>query len=309
MKKITLLVAAVALLAACATNRNILSEKMAKYPADKYLTKVAFGQTKKDAKDAAKAELEKLFDGLPEYKDSQIRRENILSQIKVVQWWKNKENKRYYAIAALQRQPALEVLVPYYSTTDGQLNNISSKIAAEPDKFVRVKYAVMIPDLLAKRDEIDSEYRRISFDGSAYNEEALYSFKSIYNKTFYDIKINAVITGADDITVKTYIIDALNELGFGVGENLKDYDIELDMNTHIDKYASNTLDGLYWSTATATVALKDMATGGGIFTTFSETERNGSSRGEEAKRRSLVAAGKKCAPVIKAKLIDYIQKK
>ena len=308
MKRITILLAAAVFLTACATNRNILSEKMAKYPADKYLTKVAFGQTKKDAKDAAKAELEKLFDGLPEYKDSQIRRENILSQIKVVQWWKNKENKRYYAIAALQRQPALDILVPYYSSIDGQLNNISSKIAAEQDKFVKVKYAVMIPDLLAKRDEIDNEYRRISFDGSAYNEEALYSFKSIYNKTFYDIKINAVITGADDITVKTYIIDALNELGFGVGENLKDYDMELNMNTHIDKYASNTLDGLYWSTATATVSLKDMATGG-VFATFSETERDGSSRGEEAKRRSLVAAGKKCAPVIKTKLIDYIQKK
>jgi len=308
MKRITLLLAAAVFLAACATNKNILSEKMAKYPADKYLTKVAFGQTKKDAKDAAKAELEKLFDGLPQYKDCEVRRDNILSQIKVVQWWKNKENKRYYAIAALERQPALDVLVPYYSSIDGQLNNITAKIAAEPDKFVRVKSAVMIPDLLAKRDEIDSEYRRISFDGSAYNEEALYSFKSIYNKTFYDIKINAVITGADDITVKTYIIDALNELGFGVGENLKDYDIELNMNTRIDKYASNTLDGLYWSTATATVALKDMATGG-IFTTFSETERNGSARGEEAKRRSLVAAGKKCAPVIKAKLIDYIQKK
>ena len=308
MKKLALLVAAVAFLGACATNRNILNEKMAKYPADKYLSKVAFGQTKKDAKDAAQAELAKLFEGLPEYKDSAIRRDNILSQIKVVQWWKNKENKRYYAIAALERQPALDTLAPYYAPIDGKLSNITAKIASDNDKFVKVKYAVEIPALLAKRDELDSEYRRISFDGSAYNEEALYSFKSIYNKTFYDIKINAVLTGSDDITVKTYIIDALNDLGFGVGENMKDYDIELAMDTHIDKYASSSLDGLYWSTATATVALKDMATGG-VFTTFSETERNGSSRGEEAKRRSLVAAGKKCAPVIKTKLIDYIQKK
>lgn len=308
MKKLAFLLCAVVLFAACASNRNILNEKIAKYPADKYLTKIASGQTKKDAKEAAVAELSKLFEGLPQDEAAQIRRDNIISQIKAVQWWKNRQNKRYYAIAALEREPSLEIIKPYYAPIDGQLNNMAAKIAGESDKFVKLKYAVEMPALLAKREKLDGEYRRISFDGSAYNEEDLYSYKSIYNKTFYDIKINAVITGADDITVKTYLIDALNELGFGVGENLQIYDIELAMDTRIDKYASSTLDGLFWSTATATVALKDMETKG-IFATFSETERVGSARGEEAKRRSLVAAGKKCAPVIKSKLIDYIQKK
>ncbi len=308
MKKLAFVLSAALLLGACASNRNILNEKMSKYPAEQYLTKVAFAQTKAEAKAAAAAELAKLFDGLPESEGSEVRRDNILSLIKTVQWWKNKENKRYYAIAVLERNPALKTIEPYYLPIDGQLNALTAKIAAESDKFVKIKSAISMPALLAKREALDSEYRRISFDASAYNEETLYFYKSIYNKTFYDIKINAVLTGVDDITVKTYIIDALNDLGFGVGEKLSNYDIELSMNTQIDKYASSTLDGLYWSTATATVALKDAATQG-IFATFSETERVGSARGEEAKRRSLVAAGKKCAPTVKTKLLDYIQKK
>lgn len=308
MKRLAFVLISALFFSACASNRNILNEKMAKYPAEQYLTKVAFAQTKAEAKAAAAAELAKLFDGLPESEDSGIRRDNVLSLIKTVQWWKNKENKRYYAIAALERDPALKTIEPYYLPIDGQLNAITARIAGENDKFVKLKYAISMPELLAKREALDNEYRRISFDASAYNEESLYSYKSIYNKTFYDIKINAVLSGVDDITVKTYIIDALNELGFGVGEKLPNYDIELAMNTQIDKYASSTLDGLYWSTATATVALKDAATQG-IFATFSETERIGSARGEEAKRRSLVAAGKKCAPTVKAKLLDYIQKK
>ena len=308
MKKILYLLLAVLTVGACTANRNILNEKMSKYPADKYITKVAFGQTKNDAKDAAVAELAKLFDDLPQDDASQIRRDNIISQIKAVQWWKNRENKRYYAIAVLEREPALETIQPYYAPIEGQLNGVVSKIAGESDKYVKLKHAFTMPPLLDKREELDREYRKISFDGSAYDEDALYSYKSIYNKTLYDVKINAALSGSDDITVKTYIIDALNELGFGVGEDLKTYDIELTMDIKIENYESDTLQGLYWSTATATVSLKDVETGG-IFATFSESERVGSARGEDAKRRSLVAAGKKCAPVIKEKFVEYIEKK
>lgn len=308
MRKILFILFAAALAGACATNRNILNEKMAKYPADKYITKVAFGQTKNEAKEAAAAELAKIFDDLPQDENSQIRRDNIIAQIKAAQWWKNRENKRYYAIAVLEREPALDILKPYYPPIEEQLNGAVSKIAGESDKYVKLKYALTIPDLLEKREELDREYRKISFDASSYDEDALYSYKSVYNKTLYDIKINAVLSGSDDITVKTYIIDALNELGFGVGEDLKVYDIELTMDIKIDDYESSSLEGLYWSTATATVSLKDAETGG-IFATFSESERAGSARGEDAKRKSLVAAGKKCAPVIKSKFVEYIEKK
>ena len=63
IKKLTLLLVCAAALAACAGNKNILNEKMAKYPADKYITKIAAGADKNAAKEAAVKDLRTFFDG------------------------------------------------------------------------------------------------------------------------------------------------------------------------------------------------------------------------------------------------------
>ena len=89
---------------------------------------------------------------------------------------------------------------------------------------------------------------------------------------------------------------------------MKDYDIDLGIETVADNYPSKTTDGLYWSTATANVTLKDKQTEG-VFAAFSQAQRIGASRAEEAQRRSLIAAGQASAPEIKVKLLEYIDKK
>ena len=91
-------------------------------------------------------------------------------------------------------------------------------------------------------------------------------------------------------------------------ENLENADIELIMKAYIDKYESKTLKGLNWCSSTATVTLKDLATGG-IFAIYSKTERVGASRKEDAQLRSLVAAGQDAALAVKQKVIDYLDKK
>ncbi|MDR0952907.1 MAG: LPP20 family lipoprotein [Elusimicrobiota bacterium] len=308
MKKLTLLLAGAIFITACAGNKNILNEKMAKYPADQYLTKIASAETKKEAKATALTDLQNIFTGLADTKNSKVRREAILTQAKAAGSWKDKNNKKYYAIAALQRQPALDTLAAYYPPIDNQLSAMAKKISGESDKYVRLKYAMAMPPLFEEREYLDSEHRILSFDAANYNEEFFYSVKNLYNKTFYDIKINAKIDGTDDITVKTHLIDALNSMGFAVGEELPTYDIALNIHTKIDKYPSETTKGLYWTRATATISLKDMETGG-IFATFSVSERDGSFREAEAQRRSLIAAGDKAVPLIKEKLLDYVQKK
>jgi len=309
MKKTFLLLFASVCLCACTiSNKNLLSEKIAKYPNEKYLTKIAAAQDKKTAQSNALVEIKTLFDTLPKYENSDIRRQAILSDAYVGQWWKDKSTGKYYAIAVLERKPAQDILLPYYQPIDGNLNSLQTKISAEKDKFLRLQSAIKMPDLFKEREKLDTEYRLLSFDASSYNEDKLYAFKSSYTKAFYDIKINATITGLNDTTVKTILTDALNSLGFSVGENLKDYDIDLGIETKTDNYPSQSTDGLFWSTATANVTLKDKQTEG-VFAAFSQSQRIGASRAEDAQRRSLIAAGEACVPVIKEKLVDYINKK
>ncbi|MDR0735130.1 MAG: hypothetical protein LBG16_05565 [Elusimicrobiota bacterium] len=308
MKKLSVLCACAFALAACAGNKNILNEKMAKYPADKYITKIASAPEKEAAKQAALKDLRALFDRLPKTQESVPRRESILARAAAVQWWKDKPSGKYYAIAALERAGAQQTMQPFYAPIDGKLAALAKRIGNEQDKFVRVKDAMQMQPLLEQRAALDAEYRLLAFDSSAYDEDKLYAFRSAFNKAFYDIKINCVLTGTDDDAVKTAIIDGLNGMGFAVGEDLPVADMQLSINTKVTKISSKTTDGLYWADSTATVALKDIRTGG-VFATFSKFGRDGSGRPEEARRRSMIAIGADSVPVIKQKLLEYIQRK
>lgn len=302
------LAASLAFLSACTGNKNILADKMSKFPAEQYITKVAAADLKEDAKTNALNDLKAMFNGLPQTEESLVRRNAVLSKAYTAQWWKDKPSKKYYAIAVLERAPAQSAVAPYYAPIDGKLTRLQQQINKEADKFVRLKYAVDMVPSFDERETLDEEYRLLSFDASPYDEDKLYSLKGTLNKTFYDIKINSKISGVDDITVKTYMIDSLNSIGFAVGEDLPSYDLELVIKTSADKYPSQTTDGLYWCTATANVSVKDVATGG-VFATFSQSERIGAGRAEEAQRRSLISVGEKCAPLLKQKIIEYVQKK
>ncbi|MDR1123607.1 MAG: hypothetical protein LBL61_03200 [Elusimicrobiota bacterium] len=308
MKKLCILSALAFILAACAGNKNILNEKMSKYPADKYITKIASAQEKEAAKQAALKDLRTLFDSLPRTQESAPRRESILARAAAVQWWKDKPSGKYFAIAALERAGAQQTMQPFYVPVDGKLAALMLRVNGGQDKFVRVKDAMQMQPLLTQRAALDAEYRLLAFDSSAYDEEKLYAFRSAFNQAFYDIKINCVLTGTDDDAVKTAIIDGLNGMGFAVGEDLPAYDMQLSINTKVTKTSSKTTEGLYWADSTATVSLKDMRTGG-IFATFSKFGRDGSGRPEEARRRSMIAVGADSVPVIKHKLLEYIERK
>ena len=308
MKKLSILFACAVLFTACAGNKNVLNKNMSKYPAEKYITKLAAAPAKDAARDAALADLRKLFDGLPLTQSSEIRREAILARAFVAQTWRDKATNRFYAIAALERAGAQATMHPFYATIDGRLAALSGRINADNDKFTNLRNAMLMQPLLEQREQLDREYRLLSFNAGAFEEDNLIAFRNVYNRAFADIRINAVLTGTGDTAVKTSLIDALNSLGFSVGEKLPDADIELAIETKVTHTTSKTTEGLFWADSTAVVALKDLSTGG-IFATFTKFGRDGSGRAEEAQRRSMIAVGADSAPVIKQRILEYIQRR
>ncbi len=309
LKQLFIILPILAVICACG-NKNVLRENLKQYPYDKYLSKVASADTKDKAKASALAEIRNIFATLPADKESQARRDNILSLAKIAKTWKVKQDdkKRYYAMAILERQSAMEALQPYYTDYDAKIESLTKKLNEEQDKFVRLKYALQMENLLEERKPLDEEYKILSYDATPYREELLYNARAAYNRAFYEIKISSKITGDEQETIKTPIIESLNTLGFQVGENLPEADIELVMKVYVDKYESKTTQGLNWCTSTATVNLKDMATGG-IFATYSKTERDGSNRKETAQLRSLLAAGQDAALAVKQKVLEYLKRK
>lgn len=309
IKQLFIVVTMLALVCAC-SHKNVLRENLKEYPYDKYLSKVTSADNKNDAKEAALVEIKGIFATLPVDQESSVRRENILSLAKIAETWKIKKDdtKRYYAMAILERKPAMEALQPYYTGIDAKIESLTKKINEEQDKFVRIKYAMEMEKLLKERNPLDDEYKILSYDATPYNEELLYNARAAYNRAFYEVKISSKIIGDEQETIKTPILESLNGLGFQVGENLPQADIELIMKVYVDKYESKTLKGLNWCTSTATVSLKDLATGG-IFATYSKTEREGSTRKETSQLRSLIAAGQDASVAVKQKVLDYLERK
>jgi len=308
MKKLSVLFACAVLFAACAGNKNILNERMSKYPAEKYITRIAAAPTKAAARAAALEDLKKLFDGVPLSEGSEIRRQSILARASVVQWWRDKATDRFYAIAALERAGAQTTMRPFYASIDARLEAIVQRMDGEQDKFARLRSAMAMQPLLEQRENLDREFRLLSFDSGAFNEDRLFVFRTAYNKAFSDIRINAKLTGTGDLAVKTHLVDALNRLGFSVGENMTSADIELSIDTRVTHTTSKRVDGLFWADSTATIALKDLETGG-VFATFDKFGRDGSGRAEEAQRRSMIAVGADSAPIIKQRILEYIQRR
>ena len=200
------------------------------------------------------------------------------------------------------------MIEPSYTQIDSKLESMAQNIEKETNKWRAVKYAFAMEELFEQRQDLDEEYRLLSHDKLAYNESSLNALKNTHSKAFSDIKIIYEFEGIEDKIVKSKVIEALNDLGFGVSETPQESDIILHMNIVFDQFPSQTTEGLYWCNATANINLKE-ASNGNIFATFSEPQKVGSFRPEEAQRRSQIAAGQVCAPKVKNKLTDYISKK
>lgn len=308
MKKLLTLGFALLVLGAC-SSKHIMVKNAEKYPAEKYITKVAYGQTKDEAKANVLKDIKNLFVSLPQGDTyTQARRQAILNSAKVVETWKDKPSKKYYALAVIDRHQAQKLIEPSYTQIDSKMQTMANNIEQETNKWRAIQYAFAMEDLFKQRQELDEEYKLVSSDKLAYNESSLKNFKNSYGKAFDDIKIIYEFEGFEDKIVKSKVIETLNDMGFGVSEIKQDSDVILHMNIVLDNFPSKTTDGLYWCTATANVNLKD-AKNGNIVATLSQSQRVGSFRPEEAQRRSQVAAGQACAPIVREKLLQYINKK
>ena len=106
MKKLLTLSFALFLFSAC-SNKHILVKNTEKYPADKYITKLAYDTKKDQAKENALKEIKTIFANLkPGDTYTQARRQAILDSAKIVETWKDKTNNKYYALAAIDREQA-----------------------------------------------------------------------------------------------------------------------------------------------------------------------------------------------------------
>ena len=306
MKKILMILLAAVFAAGCSTaNKNTLSYKLSKINTEKYLTGAGSGATKDEAAARAKADIKKIFDA------SAVAGEPVVADIYnhafIKETWKDKKTKTFYAVALLERKVGKDMLKNNLDALDKQLAGLAEQFKNKQDKFAKVKTALKIQPLLVKRNGFEDLYEKIDYNGEGYDPQNFAALKNIVYETMNEVKFSLNVLGKNSEILHTYIIDALNQMGLTVAVN-EASDIAIDVNSEIAEYPSKKVNELYWCSATATVSLKDTATGG-IFGRLSISDRQGSSRADEAVKYTMNAIGKKAGGEITKKTYDYLERR
>ncbi|ACC97755.1 hypothetical protein Emin_0191 [Elusimicrobium minutum Pei191] len=306
MKKILALTVCAVILAACSTvNKNTLSYKLSKVSSEKYITGVGFAQDKKEAQERAKADIQAFFNATSAGQMPVVA--DIYNHAFIEETWKDKQTNTYYAIAALERKVAKNMIKNNLDAMDSQLAGLVMQFNMKQDKFAKVKTALKIQPLLLKRNALEDLHEKIDYTGQGYDPQNFSSLKNIVYQSMNDVRFSLQVLGKNSEILHTHIINALNEMGLSVAIN-QEADISVDVNSEIVEYPSKRLEGLYWCSATATVGLKDVETGG-IFARFSISGRQGSSRTEEAVKRTMDDIGQSAGKEIKDRLYDYLERR
>ncbi|WP_424245985.1 hypothetical protein Dip510_000914 [Elusimicrobium posterum] len=304
-KALVLLLAGMFVFACSSVNKRTLSYKLSKVNGEKYITGTGFGATKEEAENRAKAEIKKIFDAsavadMPVVAD--INRHTFIEET-----WKDKNLNGYYAIAALERKVAKSMLQGSLDAMDAQIGGLVSQFNTRTDKFARIKTALKLQPLIIQRNGMEDLYETVDYNGIGYDPQNFSSMKDVLYTAMGGIKISLNVLGQNSDILHTHIINSFNEMGLSVAKN-EPADIAVDVTSEIVEYPSKRLQGLLWCSATSTVNLKDVSNGG-IFATFSITDRQGSSTSTEAVKRTMDAIGKKSAQEIKTKMYDYLERR
>jgi len=190
---------------------------------------------------------------------------------------------------------------------DSRLAGLSAQFKTDQDKFSKIKTALKIQPLLVKRNGLEDLYEQIDYNGAGYDPQNFAALKNVVYESMNQVKFSLNVLGQNSEILQTYIIDALNKIGLTVAVN-ETADIAIDVNSEITEFPSGRVSELYWCAATATVSLKDAATGG-IFGRFSLSDRTGSFRADEAVKYTMNAIGKKAGNEITAKTYDYLERR
>ncbi len=303
MKK-ALVFGLVALLAACSTvNKNTLSYKLSKVNGEKYLTAASMGATKDAASKNAIAEINKRLTAAGG--NGQLV-SDIANHSFIEDTWKDKATKQYYAVAALERKVGKQMIEGEIGNLDGQLDGLS-KLFATSDKFGAIKTAVKIQPLIEQRNNLQNLYEVLDYNGQGYQAEKYVYLKNALYDSMSKVKISLKVLGANSNVLHSHIINGVNEMGLSVAIN-EPADISIDVNSEINEYPSKVVNGLMWCRGTTTVSLKDVATGG-IFATFSKSDRQGSARADEAVDRTMNSIGEMAEVEMKVRITNYLAKR
>lgn len=308
MKKVVLLVLALALVACNGLNKNTVSYQASKYDTAQYYVVSGDGATKKEAFEKALANMQReLVQHTPTVGQDIIG--DLVANANVEKVWRDKETdiKHYYALAVLPRAKASSILTPLLNQADAQLTGLAQQFSTPADPLADLKVAYKMQPIIERRNALDDVYQFLQADHSSYMPETFAPYKNVFKEKMAAVLVGVTVEGVENNVLASYVIDSLNKMGLGVvSAEDPNQTIAVEIATEVDNYTSSKINNLIWCASGATVQLID-AQRQVIFSSFSVHERVGTSRVEDSLRRSMQAVGEQAAEQIVLRLENYLK--
>jgi len=308
MKKVVLLVLALALVACNGLNKNTVSYQASKYDTAQYYVVSGDGATKKEASEKALANMQReLVQHTPTVGQDIIG--DLVANANVEKVWRDKETdiKHYYALAVLPRAKASSILTPLLNQADAQLTGLAQQFSTPADPLADLKVAYKMQPIIERRNALDDVYQFLQADHSSYMPETFAPYKNVFKEKMAAVLVGVTVEGVENNALASYVIDSLNKMGLGVvSAEDPNQTIAVEIATEVDNYTSSKINNLIWCASGATVQLID-AQRQVIFSSFSVHERVGTSRVEDSLRRSMQAVGEQAAEQIVLRLENYLK--
>lgn len=312
MKKILILLGALALSACAGINKNTVSYQMSKYDQHAYYVVAGEGADKEAASANALANMRQSFAQNVPDAASLAEIDDIMANAYVDKVWRDKsskEHKNYFALAVLKRQTAELILQVPANALDARLGALASQLQNTEDKFAGLRAAFAMKPLIMQRNVVQDVYVFVSEDQSGYETARFDNYKKLYNDRLAAVKVAAVVRGEENAVLLSRITDAVNQMGLSVvGAEDASALLSVEVDAQVDGYGSERLKGLVWAATSASVSLRDLQAGT-TFARFNVYDRAGTGRKADSTRKSMEGVGDKASAEIVKRMTDYLKTK
>lgn len=302
---------AVMLLCACSSlNKNTVSYQKSKWDATKYYVVAGDGNSKKASTQKALDNMRKEL-ALHTQSQAEDLLPDLMANASVKKTWRDEQTsgKHYYSLAVLSRENAHAVLMPSLDRLDTQLTGLAQQFSTPADPLADLKIAYKMQPLVQHRQALDELYQFTDSAHQSYQPQTFNPYKNTLKQKMNAVLVGIEGEGKDSAVMVTYIVSALNKLGFGVVNNdSADKVLTVKLQTKVDGYNSKKVNGLIWCTSSASVSLIDEENQA-VFSRFDVSQRAGTTRATDSLNRSMQAAGEQAAQEVAARLETYLKNK
>jgi len=304
-----------------------------RYPSTSYLSGVGYSPDRQAAEDNARAEIAKIFysdinsrsktyqeyfqtisgknsktaESLSMEEITEVSTKKVLSGVRIVQIHEATQPKPiFYALAVLDRNQSVEILRNKINELDQNIQNLLLDAENEKDKLSKIKKLKACTRKYIMREAYDAELRIVSPSGKGITPPVNFAkIKNLLNDILLrDFLIALSVKGSKAQEIKEALVEALNQKGFSVSDDLDKVSVIIRGNVKIKPVDRGTSDWKYvrWNVYIDMVDRK----GGAVFGSVNKTGREGHLSLPQAENKAVRKIQKKVTTDIANELNQYI---